>query len=1000
METFNIIGQQIDAVHNEGNDGGMDDNNEDRNGETTQKPRPSAPKSNPNDSSNGNARQMGGDDGRVGNNNEIETTDGYLGLKADKPHPNKGAFRFATQNIDKGYRTDLALQIMLQQHISMMGFQEWRGYSARDLTNDDTKRIRNQLSRYNMGAIITKHQIVIYDEPVFGNNFAEQPTVTDDGRLISIILQRDNNEYLAIMWVYGVAHGDEEQEYANGKTKEEVRISLVQNADDELKRIYNKYGPNTPIQVAGDLQDTLTRTDTDNVGSTRYKMMDNGILKWAIQRGRLKSFGFDHRTKGSKYITRRSRKEGGGGRGIDHFLVCDLAEKMSHSFYIDSLLCHCYIESDHDLLAWTTDLGYTHQTKSYVEEQRMQYKKISGIPMKLITNKNEDTAEVTYEYALKTDGASPEINQEREDLLETLQAAFGEENVEATNIVDTVTANLLELQALVVTDGVEQQTDGPNNILVKRDRKYREKLNEAMNEITRGLEMGMHKAKLIKTEREIITNKQRLKKLTEATDVNRPKPPHQALYAVGEKVSKALATVICARKKLTDVQEYQEKQSETKHEKEVRVATTQLPETELLQCRKALYHLSNEIDLKGDILDALRQAEDEIEDMRKRRDRLESEKGRKLDALSGKPSTKTNIYNKINPETLERIDASLTKAGCKDTIAAAFEKEELHQPTQEDDTFRWYEGAPEREDLEQEKTEEEWVQYFTSPNQHGQMLGDILTKAEAKLRKLKDKIYNRARTLKNSKLVDAALRNDTKTISKMLLAGPRDEPATHPVVMVMKEDGSGPELDEKGNIKWRPCRSVEDELEGTRQKHDHWTAASGGTRHSIFTKLVYSENDDAPASVKLCPDAELTGKDLETLLDPDKPVEPKALQEYINTFKEGYVNHMHEEPEPKKELSWPFYYNESGNFSDEEVEERFWKGLAAVPTKERHDTFTLNALARLPLKWAKAYLLLIKISLATRIVPTLMKWITRIPIPKPKPGETRPLALQGATGDR
>ena len=140
------------------------------------------------------------------------------------------------------------------------------------------------------------------------------------------ILYRDNNEYLAIMWIYGVAHGDEGIEYANGSTKEEVRISLVQNADDELKRIYSKYGPNTPIQVAGDMQDTMTRTDIDNKGSTctRYKMMDNGILKWAIQRSRLKSFGFDHREEGSKYITRRSRKEGGGARGIDHLLVCDL----------------------------------------------------------------------------------------------------------------------------------------------------------------------------------------------------------------------------------------------------------------------------------------------------------------------------------------------------------------------------------------------------------------------------------------------------------------------------------------------------------------------------------------------------------------------------------------------------------------------------------------------------------------------------------------------------
>ena len=134
-------------------------------------------------------------------------------------------------------------------------------------------------------------------------------------------------------------------------------------------------------------------------------------------------------------LTRRSRKEGGGARGIDHYVVCELAEKMSHSFYIDSLHCHCYIDSDHDLIAWTTDLGYTHQTKSYTEEKRLQYKRISGVPMKLITNKNEDRGEVTYEYVLKTEGATPEIDQEREDLLETLEAAFGKENIEKRPIL-------------------------------------------------------------------------------------------------------------------------------------------------------------------------------------------------------------------------------------------------------------------------------------------------------------------------------------------------------------------------------------------------------------------------------------------------------------------------------------------------------------------------------------------------------------------------------------
>ena len=99
--------------------------------------------------------------------------------------------------------------------------------------------------------------------------------------------------------------------------------------------------------------------------------------------------------------------------------------------------------------------------------------------------------------------------------------------------------------------------------------------------------------------------------------------------------------------------------------------------------------------------------------------------------------------------------------------------------------------------------------------------------------------------------------------------------------------------------------------------------------------------------------------------------------------------------EHNKELEWKWYYHQStGVFSDSELMEQFDKMITTIPSKERHEGFTLQVLGRLPATYAEVYKTLLRVSLATRLYAKDTKRTTRIPIPKPnKPQESRPISI-------
>jgi hypothetical protein len=126
----------------------------------------------------------------------------------------------------------------------------------------------------------------------------------------------------------------------------------------------------------------------------------------------------------------------------------------------------------------------------------------------------------------------------------------------------------------------------------------------------------------------------------------------------------------------------------------------------------------------------------------------------------------------------------------------------------------------------------------------------------------------------------------------------------------------------------------------------------------------------------------------------------KEYQPLIERFAEahsytGPISRVFQERiEPNKALNWPFVFDEAtGEFEMDGLEEEYWKMVVKQPGKARHGGFHLAVMARFGTKWAQLMYDVIKASLVMRYTPDRFRAGMRIPIPKPTPGETRPLTL-------
>jgi len=103
-------------------------------------------------------------------------------------------------------------------------------------------------------------------------------------------------------------------------------------------------------------------------------------------------------------------------------------------------------------------------------------------------------------------------------------------------------------------------------------------------------------------------------------------------------------------------------------------------------------------------------------------------------------------------------------------------------------------------------------------------------------------------------------------------------------------------------------------------------------------------------------------------------------------------------PQNPEKCAWPFYYSKQKQSSQPNITMNatipsLITIIGYVPTKSRHENFTLNVLACLHPTWMTLLNQLTSLILATRIIPQRLKTTGRVLIDKPNSTDKRPISL-------
>jgi len=189
----------------------------------------------------------------------------------------------------------------------------------------------------------------------------------------------------------------------------------------------------------------------------------------------------------------------------------------------------------------------------------------------------------------------------------------------------------------------------------------------------------------------------------------------------------------------------------------------------------------------------------------------------------------------------------------------------------------------------------------------------------------------------------------------------------------------------------RRCRTNQEILQATRDVHTKWTGPSNAIQQFFFGTL----EDDAigPNRLSNPPDRAFNADDIARLL-PNYTKYPQRVTDRFVEAHQSLRTLFEERQECQPEFLWPFYVDiKTGTIEADGLEDEFWKGVLKCPTKARHEEFHLAIFGRLHKPWGKVMYKIIEMSLVTRYIPRRFKPGSRIPTPKPTPGETRPLTI-------
>jgi len=714
------------------------------------------------------------------------------------------------------------------------------------------------------------------------------------------------------------------------------------------------------IVILGDLQETVSITNRDNLGEYRQPNSPLGILQLVES----SHVSIARKLGGAKeYITRFGHE---GGRGIDHILVPQ--DGNMPTWILDARVQRdrgaMYFPSDHSLITCKFNRFGMNNNQSSHAKQRYDFRRIYSIKLKQKGQHGE---------ILELDDTQfKDCSQFRDQkiLYEKLQHLTGN-NANLTNAhIDDIEVRIQALYKSLWKSTLDQKCEGAKNMLVDISENQALNLSYTLRSFNQGVRHIMEKLKLVsisdsndkagKTRGAV--RKRKGFKLFDNLPIQ-TKIRYLKQHIVGKNRLLKQKLLWLAELKLR-----------RKHNRECQNFETfwdgfnKLSEHESMEKKAALIdsELKIEIDERTRHIEALKfEKEEAKQNLRKSVTKKEYKK-----ILRQTPNT----FQNVNKKLVSKINFWLSESNCNQAFNSS-NVGDAYATLSSGKLGAWKDG------LEQLKNENYYLNILDEAQTEN--IEVILATAKNDLKNLFHSLTRVQSAYRKETLMYFLDSNNIEAFTRKVLPKARSAPAAHSTIW------------DSSINDFRNCIDETEQMKATSQFHGKWMGNSQAEEVCAYAEIV-SKGKLGSRGIKLKPDRKITKKDLKTLL-PNFEKSPAHIKSSFLAAHGEHTANLFKEPDIEHpDLFYPFYLvSEDGKMQeDSNFLPNFWRSLARIPSKARFEGFQMSVLGRFGERWRKALLDIIKLILITRFIPPELRQMARFPIPKPgKQDEYRPISL-------
>jgi len=423
------------------------------------------------------------------NQSEIDDLLGINEIPRETPTqetlPRHEVDKIGSFNIRNKYDHDIAAFFMMQENLTFLALQE--PYAATNSTSASWNSYKKlELESARITCYETHFKIILFDSWKWGGKIISPFRSEHQGRATSIAFGFGDNQKLGIVSIYAST-----QECSQYDKEDEISKSSSLNitAREMVKELYHKF-PNICVIIMGDLQETVSTSDRDNIGIYRKDYTSKGILGNFLPTH--SSIVREHNSD-KNYITRFGEA---GGRGIDHILF---PKCMDSSVWIDSAKIERqegarYFPSDHSYINCSINRKGQNNNEDSITKRKFDYRKICNIKLFTNTSKSKGPT-LSFNNSQFKDCDS---FRDQQKLYNQVQEITKDSGSLTSYYLDEIEKRLKFLYQELWQSGIAQKVDGQSNKLVVIKEKHAAELSHILRKFHIGIKDVMNHLDLVK----------------------------------------------------------------------------------------------------------------------------------------------------------------------------------------------------------------------------------------------------------------------------------------------------------------------------------------------------------------------------------------------------------------------------------------------------------------------------------------------------------------------